>query len=156
MALNNLQWLMCHKTKSTHIYLSVCGGCSSSMLTTISRGLIHTHTHTHTHIYIYLCVCMCARKRRMWENLDINNVWENSAISPKNWMLNGILSFKLICTTPRLFLLFYLCIEYISIIFIVGVRHSQPPLEIPSRGKKQRDLFTDVINLERNLRAAHE
>ena len=39
LALNNLQWLIYHKTKinQTHAYM-------------------HTHTHTHTRIYIYIYI----------------------------------------------------------------------------------------------------
>ena len=45
LALNNLQWLIWHKTKpdptNIHTYI---------------HKYTHTHTHTHTHIYIYIYI----------------------------------------------------------------------------------------------------
>ena len=47
LAINNLQWLICHKTQpklnqtKPTLHIDMC---------------THTHTHTHTYIYIYIYI----------------------------------------------------------------------------------------------------
>ena len=59
LALNNLQWLTCHRNQPTnqHIYIHAnIFICLHIYIKVNACIYIHTHTHTHTHTYIYIYI----------------------------------------------------------------------------------------------------